>query len=66
MPQKKYIVALTEEEREELLKLTKKGKIAALKMNHARILLLTQTFFSWESDGVMPTAGFAYKKSVNH
>ncbi len=40
MPKKKYIVALTDYERAELEQLTKKGKIAAYKMNHARILLL--------------------------
>ena len=40
MPKKKYIVALTNLEREDLEQLTKKGKIAAYKMNHARILLL--------------------------
>lgn len=40
MPKKKYIVALTNFEREDLEQLTKKGKIAAYKMNHARILLL--------------------------
>jgi transposase len=40
MPKKKYIVALTDSERAELEQLTKKGKIAAYKMNHARILLL--------------------------
>ncbi len=40
MPKKKYIVDLTKSERAELEQLTKKGKIAAYKMNHARILLL--------------------------
>ena len=40
MPKKKYIVALTEFEREDLEQLTNKGKVAAYKMNHARILLL--------------------------
>jgi transposase len=40
MPKKKYIVALTNFEREDLEQLTKKGKIAAYKMNHVRILLL--------------------------
>ena len=40
MPQKKYLVALKNDERVELEQLTKKGKIAAYKMNHARILLL--------------------------
>ena len=40
MPKKKYIVSLTSSERDNFLEqLTKKGKIAAYKMNHARILL---------------------------
>ena len=39
MPKKKYIVSLTASERTILEKLTKKGKTAAYKMNHARILL---------------------------
>lgn len=39
MPKKKYIVSLTQSERKFLEQLTKKGKIAAYKMNHARILL---------------------------
>ncbi len=39
MPKKKYIVSLTPSERHFLEQLTKKGKIAAYKMNHARILL---------------------------
>lgn len=39
MPQKKYIVALTTLERDFLEQITKKGKIAAYKMNNARILL---------------------------
>ena len=40
LPSKKYIVDLTDSERVELEQLTKTGKIAAYKMNHARILLL--------------------------
>ena len=40
MPKKKYIVDLTDSERAELEQRTNKGKIAAYKMNHARILLL--------------------------
>ncbi len=40
MPKKKYLVALRNDERVELEQLTKKGKIAAYKMNHARIMLL--------------------------
>ncbi|MEP1079642.1 helix-turn-helix domain-containing protein, partial [Leptolyngbya sp. PL-A3] len=39
MAKKKYIVALTEQERETLEKLTTTGKTSAYKMNHARILL---------------------------
>jgi transposase len=37
----KYIVRLTAKEREYLIGLTKSGKIAAKKLNHARILLLS-------------------------
>jgi hypothetical protein len=40
MPKKKYIVALSPEERETLQKLTTTGKTSAYKLNHARILLL--------------------------
>jgi transposase len=36
---KKYIVTLTDEERESLLTMTKKGKIAARKLNRVHILL---------------------------
>jgi hypothetical protein len=39
MPAKKYIVDLTQEEREFLEKLTTTGKSPAYKINHARILL---------------------------
>ncbi len=39
MPAKRYIVSLTEEERQSLEKLTTTGKAAARKINHARILL---------------------------
>jgi transposase len=39
MPKKKYIVSLTPSERHFLEQLPNKGKIAAYKMNHARILL---------------------------
>jgi transposase len=37
----KYKVTLTEEERDELTRLIKTGKAAARKLNHARILLLS-------------------------
>jgi hypothetical protein len=39
MPAKRYIVSLTPEEHQTLEELTKKGKAAAAKINHARILL---------------------------
>jgi hypothetical protein len=39
MPKKKYIVALSAEERTELEDLTNKGKSPAYRVNHARILL---------------------------
>lgn len=43
MVRKKYIVSLTAEEREKLEQLTTTGKVAAYKMNHARILLKADT-----------------------
>jgi transposase len=43
MVRKKYIVSLTAEEREELEQLTTTGKVAAYRMNHARILLKADT-----------------------
>jgi len=39
MPRKKYIVALSPEERDTLESLTKIGKTSAYRLNHARILL---------------------------
>lgn len=39
MPAKKYLVSLTENERQILQELTQKGKATARKINHARILL---------------------------
>jgi transposase len=43
MPRKKYIVTLTETEREHLEKLTQTGKTAASIITHARILLKADT-----------------------
>jgi transposase len=43
MAKKKYIVSLSVGEREELEGLTTTGKVAAYKMNHARILLKADT-----------------------
>jgi transposase len=39
MPAKRYVVSLTPDERQSLEQLTKTGKAAAAKINHARILL---------------------------
>jgi transposase len=43
MPSKKYIVALSVEERETLEQLTTTGKTSAYKLNHARILLMADS-----------------------
>lgn len=40
---KKFIVNLTENERQELLSLTKKGKLPARKMRHIQILLMANS-----------------------
>jgi hypothetical protein len=40
---KKYIVTLTDQEREKLQQITKKGKHPAYMVNHARILLKADT-----------------------
>lgn len=39
MPAKKYLVTLTTEERQELLKLTNSGELSVRKMKRAQILL---------------------------
>ncbi|WP_430540916.1 helix-turn-helix domain-containing protein [Roseofilum casamattae] len=55
MPAKRYIVSLTEEERQELEKLTKTGKAAARKINHARILLkadINQSGGGWKDSEI--------------
>jgi transposase len=39
MPEKLYLVSLADEERDELLALTRKGKVSARKLTRARILL---------------------------
>lgn len=39
MPKKLYVVDLTDGERQQLLELTKKGKVSARKLNRAHILL---------------------------
>jgi methylglyoxal synthase len=43
MPRKKYIVTLTDTERQHLEKLTQTGKTAAYILSHARILLKVDT-----------------------
>lgn len=55
MPKKKYIVTLTEEERNSLEQLVRKGKNPAYKVNHARILLLADDNFSeggWKDEKI--------------
>ena len=52
---KKYIVDLSEEERQSLLKLTTTGKHAAYKINHARILLkadINQSDGGWSDEAI--------------
>lgn len=52
---KKYIVDLSEEERQSLLKLTTTGKHAAYKTNHARILLkadINQSDGGWSDEAI--------------
>jgi len=39
MPAKRYLISLSDEERQTLEQLTTKGKASARKINHARILL---------------------------
>ena len=62
MPKKKYIVTLTEEEQQQLQNLTKKGKIAAYKMNYARILLLADTNADdggWKDESISKALGIS-------
>jgi transposase len=49
---KRYIVALTEQEREELSQLINKGKGAARKLLHARILLKADTAVGWTDQDI--------------
>ena len=52
---KKYIVDLSEEERQSLFKLTTTGKHAAYKINHARILLkadMNQSDGGWSDEAI--------------
>jgi len=55
MPAKLYIVSLTDEEREGLEMLTKTGKAAAKKINHAKILLkadINQSGGGWKDQKI--------------
>jgi transposase len=55
MPQKKYIVALSPEEREALESLTRTGKTSAYKLDHARTLMkadINQEGGGWRDRGV--------------
>lgn len=61
---KKYIVRLTDEEREYLNGLVTKGKTAAYKIRHANILLKADEDGSGWSDGQIAEALSAHKASV--
>ena len=47
MPAKRYIVSLTNDERQTLEQLTKTGKAAASRINHARILGSSVCVMQW-------------------
>ena len=47
---KKYRVQLTEEEQQELKALVSRGRAAAYKQTHARILLLSDENQAWRRD----------------
>ena len=51
MPAKKYIVELTDEERQELLRLTKAGELSVRKMKRAQILLKADE--NWKDQAIM-------------
>jgi transposase len=51
MPKKLYIIALTDEEREELIELTRKGKASARKLTRARILLKADE--GWKDEQIL-------------
>ncbi len=51
MPAKKYIVTLTTEERQELMTLTRTGKLSARKMKRAQILLKADE--SWKDKDII-------------
>ncbi len=60
MPAKRYRVKLTAQERQELTDLTTKGRVAARKQNHARILLLSDensAAGSKKDDAIMSALG---------
>ena len=57
MPAKKYRVKLTEGERNYLLQLTSRGKVAARKLNHAKVLLHADE--ASEKTGMLKDAGIA-------
>jgi transposase len=57
MPAKKYRVKLTEGERDYLLQLTSRGKVAARKLNHAKVLLHADE--ASEKAGMLKDAGIA-------
>jgi len=61
---KKYIVRLTDEEREYLNGLVKKGKTAAYKIRYANMLLKADTDAAGWTDGQIAEAFSAHKSTV--
>jgi transposase len=62
MPAKKYKVTLTDDERQELTTLVNKGKSAARKQTHARILLLaddSEPGPGWSDDRIVEALGIS-------
>jgi transposase len=64
MPAKRYIVSLTSEERQTLEQLTRTGKAAAAKINHARILLkadINNPDGSWKDQAISNALNISIK-----
>jgi hypothetical protein len=64
MPAKRYIVSLTPEERQSLEQLTRTGKTAAAKINHARILLkadINNADGSWKDQDISNALNISVK-----
>jgi hypothetical protein len=63
---KKYIVRLSDEERQQLIDLTRKGKAAAYKIKHAHILLQVDADGPNEADHTVAQAFHCHGNTVRH